>query len=302
MATWNGAEFIEEQLESLFSQTFQDFRLIVRDDGSSDSTLRIVETYRSCHSDRIVIRRNLRREGACRTFSLLAEESTAAYVAFCDQDDVWRSDKLDLSYTAAKQIEAERGVHIPVLVFSDMTLIGQDSELLAPSMWKMKHVNPHRASLGAMLVQNLVNGCTMLGNRSLLLLGTPIPREAIMHDFWLGLVAAAFGVLCPVNETAVRYRQHEHNTLGAGGGLQIADAVKRLFADPPFQQGIERSRRQADKFTERYANQLSIEQKEILHVWSKSQDLPAGIRQWMLYRNGLRRTSFLNNLGFLARV
>jgi hypothetical protein len=302
MATWNGSRFIEEQLDSLFCQTFQNFRLIVRDDGSSDSTLQIIEKYRSRRPDRVLVRKNTSRQGACRNFSLLAEEATAPYFAFSDQDDIWRVDKLELELAAAKSIEAEHGVHTAVLVFSDMELVGHDNQLLANSVWKMKHVNPHRASLGAMLVQNLVSGCTLLGNRSLLLLGIPIPEEAFMHDFWLGLVAAAFGALGPVDETTVRYRQHQHNTMGAGKGLGMVDLFKRWLSDPTFKQGLEKSRRQADKFTERYASQLSTEQKEILRAWSKSPDLPAGVRHWTLYRKGLRRTSFLNNLGFLARV
>jgi glycosyltransferase involved in cell wall biosynthesis len=302
MATWNGSRFIKEQLDSLFCQTFQNFRLIVRDDGSSDSTLEIVEQYRCRRPDSVLVRKNPVRQGACRNFSLLAQESTAPYFAFSDQDDIWRPDKLALELAAAKSIEAEHGVHTAVLVFSDMELVGPDNRLTARSVWKMKHVNPHRARLGSMLVQNLVNGCTALGNRSLLLHGMPIPEEAFMHDFWLGLVAAAFGILRPLDATTVRYRQHQHNAMGAGSGLRVADAFKRLLGDPSFKKGIERSRRQAEKFSERYASQLSTEQKEILQVWSKSQNLPAGVRHWTLYRNGLTRTSFLNNLGFLARV
>jgi glycosyltransferase involved in cell wall biosynthesis len=302
MATWNGSHFLEEQLHSLFCQTFQNFRLIVRDDASNDSTRQIVERFRSRYSDRVIVRKNSTRQGACQTFSLLAEESEAPYFAFCDQDDVWRSDKLQLELATAKNIEAEHGAPTPVLVFSDMELIGHDNRLMARSVWEMKHMNPHRASLGAMLVQNLVSGCTMLGNRSLLLQSVPIPEDAFMHDFWFGLVAAAFGVLGPLDETTVGYRQHDHNTMGVGSGLQIADAFRRLFGDYAFTQGIAKSRQQARKFAERYAGQLSPQQMEILQVWSKSKDLPAGIRQWTLYRNGLRRTRFLNNVGFLARV
>jgi glycosyltransferase involved in cell wall biosynthesis len=302
MATFNGSRFIEEQLDSLFCQAFQNFRLIVRDDGSSDSTLEIVEKYRSRHPNRVIVRKNPSRLGPCRNFSLLAEESTAPYFAFSDQDDIWRVDKLELELAAAKSIEAKHGIPTAVLVFSDMELVGDDNQLLAHSVWKMKRVNPHRARLGSMLVQNLVTGCTVLGNRSLLLHGLPIPEEAFMHDFWLGLVAAAFGKLAPLDATTVRYRQHENNAMGAGSGLRMADACKRLRGDPSFKQGIERSRRQAERFSERYSSQLSREQKEVLQAWSKSQNLPAGIRHWTLYRNGLLRTSFLNNLGFLARV
>ena len=132
--------------------------------------------------------------------------------------------------------------------------------------------------------------------------GLPIPEEAFMHDFWLGLVAAAFGVLVPVDETTVGYRQHEHNTIGAGSGLQFGNALKRLFSDSAFSKGIAKSRRQAKKFSDHFASQLSEEQMDVLQTWSRSKDLPPGVRQWALYRNGLRRTRFLNNLGFLARV
>ncbi len=302
MATWNGARFIGEQLDSLFRQTFQNFQLTVRDDGSSDSTLQIVDQYRSRYPDRVTVRNNQSRLGACHTFSLLAQESTAPYVAFCDQDDVWRANKLDLGYTAVKRVEAEHGADTPVLIFSDMELIGQGDEMLAPSVWKMKHVNPHRATLGTMLVQNLVSGCTVLGNRSLVARGVPIPEEAYMHDFWLGLVAAAFGILHPLNETTVRYRQHANNAVGAGSSWRITSVLKRLTSDRGFRSGVDASRRQSRSFAHRYAGQLSAEQKETLQAWSKSQELPAGVRHWTLYRNGLRRTSILNNIGFLARV
>src|ERR1700688_4506342 len=91
MATWNGGRFLEEQLESIFSQSFQNFRLTVRDNASTDSTLEIIEKYRSRYPDRVVVHRNHTRLGACATFGLLVQESDASYVAFCDQDDVWRN-------------------------------------------------------------------------------------------------------------------------------------------------------------------------------------------------------------------
>jgi len=302
MATWNGSRFIEQQLESLFQQTFQNFRLIIRDDASSDSTLQRIERCRSDQPDRVLVRQNSTRQGACRTFSLLAEESDAPYFAFCDQDDVWRPDKLELELHSAKRIESEYGGHAPVMVFSDMELIGPDNERLAGSMWKMKHMNPRRATLGTMLVQNLVTGCTVLGNHSLLRHGLPIPEEAFMHDFWLGLVAAAFGVLVPMDKITVGYRQHELNAMGAGNQPQLLEAIKRLFSDPAFAQGLAKSRRQASKFAEVYGDRLSEHQMDILRTWSKSDDMPPVLRHWTLYKNGLRRTGLLNNLGFLARV
>jgi glycosyltransferase involved in cell wall biosynthesis len=282
LATWNGERFIEEQLESLFRQTFQNFRLIVRDDASTDATLEIVERYRSRHPGRVVVHVNPSRVGPCRTFSLLTEDSVAPYVAFCDQDDIWREDKLEISVGTAKSIEAERDIYTPVLIYSDLTLIGQDNQTL--------------------LVQNLVSGCTVLSNRSLLLRAMPIPEGAVMHDFWLGLVAAAFGVLYPLYEATVRYRQHQGNAIGAGSAWSAADALERIGGDQRFKDGIDSSRRQSQTFASRYVNQLTMQQKATLQAWLHSQDLPAVVRQWTLYRNGLRRTTLLNNLGFLVRV
>lgn len=302
LATWNGGRFLAQQLDSLFRQTVQDFRLVVRDDGSTDSTLEIVEQYRSRFPDRVVIQTNECQVGACRSFATLAERSVAPYVAFCDQDDIWREDRLAIGLAAAKSAEREYGIGTPILVFSDLTLIGERNEMLNPSMWKLMRVNPRRADLGSLLVQNLVTGCTVLANRSLLLRALPIPDDAIMHDSWLGLVAAAFGVLCPILEPTVLYRQHQRNAIGAKSPWTATQALKRLSSDQDFKQGITASRLQSQSFAGRFAQQLTNRQMAILEAWSRSQELPPVVRQWTLYRNGLRRTSLLNNLVFLARV
>ena len=302
LATWNGSRFLEEQLDSLLGQTFQNFRLLIRDDRSTDSTLQIVEEYRSRYSDRIFVRKNLDRQGACHTFSLLMEESTAPYVAFCDQDDIWRSDKLAISLSAMKESESRHGSDVPVLVFSDMEIVDESRQVIAPSLWRQSHVHPERATLGAMLVQNLVTGCTALANRSLLLNGCPVPEAASMHDSWLGLVAAAFGILHPIHEATVQYRQHGGNAVGAGRGWRGGNIVQRLRRDQFFKNRIEASRRQSAAFARRYTQVLSAEQKEVLEAWSTSQRLPAFVRHWTLHRSGLRGTSFLNHVGFLVRV
>lgn len=230
------------------------------------------------------------------------EESAAPYVAFCDQDDIWRSDKLAISLSAMKESESRHGSDVPVLVFSDMAIVDESRRVIAPSLWRQSHVHPERATLGAMLVQNLVSGCTALANRSLLLNGCPMPEAASMHDSWLGLVAAAFGILQPIQEATVQYRQHGGNAVGAGRGWRGGNIVQRLRRDQFFKNRIEASRRQSAAFARRYTQVLSAEQKEILEAWSTSQRLPAFVRHWTLHRSGLRGTSFLNHVGFLVRV
>ena len=110
LATRNGERFLKPQLESLFRQTVQNFRLLARDDCSTDSTLEIVETFRARYPKCVEVQRNAVRHGACQTFSLLAQQSTSPYFAFCDQDDIWRPDKLELSMRAMKDLEHQHGI------------------------------------------------------------------------------------------------------------------------------------------------------------------------------------------------
>ena len=302
MATWNGARYIAEQLDSLFAQTVQNFRLIVLDDGSSDSTLCIVEQYRARYPDRVVIRKNPNRQGPCRNFSLLTGESNAPYVAFCDQDDVWRPEKLELGISAMKAIEAEAGTETPILVFSDMAVVDERLNVIAPSLWKLGHINPAKASLGAVLAQNLVTGCTSMANRSLIQKARPIPNDAVMHDWWLALVAVVFGVVYPLYQSTVLYRQHAGNLVGAGTGWKNLGLLKRLRYDRNFKERIEGSRKQSESFARQYWAELTENQKSTLAVWSGSRTLPPLIRQFTLHRKGVRGTTWFNHLGFLVRV
>jgi len=301
LATCNGEQFLKAQLESLFRQTFQNFRLFVRDDCSDDSTLDIVEHFRSRYSDSIEIHRNPSRQGACRNFSLLTEQSVAPYFAFCDQDDIWHRDKLELSLKAMKHIEHQHGVSTPALVFTDVAVVDEKANVISPSMWQAVHVLPEQLTFGSELVQNLVTGCTVLGNRSLLKLGNPIAKDAAMHDYWFGLVATAFGVVCPLREITVHYRQHSKNAIGA----RFASRAKKfgqLWSDPALRAYMAASQRQSRAFATQYASLLKQEQKLAIEFWCKARQQPAPVRQFQLYRHGLKRTGFLNNLGFMLRA
>jgi len=301
LATCNGEQFLEEQLDSLFRQTYRGFRLIVQDDVSTDFTLKIVERFRQRYPESVEINRNAHRQGACRNFSLLTQQSKAPYFAFCDQDDIWHSDKLELSLAEMKKVERRRGIGTPALVFTDVAVVDEKAQIVAPSMWRAARVCPERLTFGSQLVQNLVNGCTVLGNRSLLKLGSPVADEAVMHDSWFGLIATAFGVVAPLRSVTVDYRQHSNNAVGAKQRSR-ARKVAQLWSDPALKEYVAASQRQARAFAIRYAALLTQEQKRTIEAWSGMQQQPALIRQWELYRHGLRRTNFLNNLGFMLRA
>lgn len=219
LATYNGAAYLEEQLESIAAQTHERWCLIVRDDGSTDESPQIIESFRARYPDSVVVLHdedgNL---GYVGNFSRLMENSTAPYAAFCDQDDIWIPEKLELSLARMHEMERRHGADTPLLVFTDLTVVDQKLRILHPSYWRRYKLRPERsASLNRLLLQNPVAGCTTLINRPLLGLTAPIPSDAHVHDWWVVLSAAAFGAVDGITRSTVLYRQHSGNAIGAAG-------------------------------------------------------------------------------------
>lgn len=218
LSTFNGAEYVAEQIESIRRQTMSDWMLLVRDDGSSDETVQIVG--KLAETDRRIVltedgKGNL---GPAGSFGLLlqsAAEAGACYVALADQDDVWRPDKLARELQLLRSREAEVGADTPILVHSDLTVVAEDLSVVHPSFLRFQGLERAAgAPLGRLLVQNFVTGCTVVVNRALLDVATPLPKVA-MHDWWLALCAAALGQLAYLPEPTVLYRQHGRNAAGA---------------------------------------------------------------------------------------
>lgn len=219
LATYNGERFLAEQLDSLVTQTHSNWRILARDDGSADGTLEILRNYKSRLGDKFEIiedgRGNL---GGTGNFSTLMEASTAPYVAFCDQDDIWRPEKLAMALAAVTQLEKEWGAEVPCLSFSDLEVVDELLDPIAASFWSHENISPERANeLSRVLTQNVVTGCTAAMNRSLVALAAPIPEDAMFHDWWVAITAAAFGRISPVRQALVQYRQHGENEIGSKG-------------------------------------------------------------------------------------
>ncbi|MFB3042511.1 MAG: glycosyltransferase family 2 protein [Candidatus Poribacteria bacterium] len=217
LATYNGAAFLNQQLGTVENQTHRNWRLVIRDDGSTDKTPEIIEAFRARHPEKIVVLRdedgNL---GLVQNFSRLMEHAGAGYVAFCDQDDIWKPEKLELSLQKMRDMEAEHGADKPLLVFTDLTVVDEDLRNIHPSFWCYQGVRPDQCNtLGKVLFQNVVTGCTALMNRPLVEKSMPIPGGAVVHDWWVALVAVAFGAAGYIAQPTVLYRQHRKNILGA---------------------------------------------------------------------------------------
>jgi glycosyltransferase involved in cell wall biosynthesis len=217
LATYNGAAFLGEQLASLEAQTHRNWRLLARDDGSDDGTPEILEAFRARHPDRVVVVRDGEGNlGVVANFSRLMELSDAPYAAFCDQDDVWVADKLELSLAKMRELERQHGADVPLLVFTDLTVVDEDLDVIHPSFWKYANLLPQRCGeLNRLLLQNVVTGCATLMNRPLVTKSLPIPEQAVVHDWWVALVVVLFGKAGYISRPTVMYRQHARNVIGA---------------------------------------------------------------------------------------
>ncbi|MBE5912317.1 glycosyltransferase family 2 protein [Pseudobutyrivibrio sp.] len=218
LATYNGQQYLRQQLDSIFNQTFQDFYLVIHDDGSTDGTLDIIKEYYEQHHDRVEIIYGQRCGSAKANFLYLMTQVEADYYFLCDQDDVWLSDKMEKSM--AKMISTIDGDEkTPVAVFSDMTVVDNELNNMSDSFINYIGRSPRNIAYTQILIDNPAAGTTMCINRALR--DIAVSKKSInwdhipMHDAWLMELAAIFGKVGYVDSALVYYRQTGHNTMGA---------------------------------------------------------------------------------------
>lgn len=213
LASYNGADFIREQLDSLMSQSFQDWSLFIHDDGSNDGTVEIIHEYEEKFPNKIFIIQAPSTGGAKHNFMFLLNYVDAPYIMFCDQDDVWLKNKIELTLNRMKSVEYNK----PALVYSDLFVVDQDLVELSPSLSKYSNFDHNKKCSSDYLAENVVTGCTVMINRKLrnICIKATDLNKIVMHDWWIALVASKFGVISFISKSLVLYRQHLSNSVGA---------------------------------------------------------------------------------------
>lgn len=220
LATYNGEKYLKEQIDSLLNQSYTDWKLLIRDDLSNDNTLSIISEYIKKYPNKIKRYESEKRLRPCQSFNYLLQQSKSEYIMFCDQDDIWLPNKIELSLKKIKELEEKKNKGIPILVHTDLKVIDSNNKIIAESFWQLLGLNPEQKSIKDLLGTNFVTGNTVIINRKLKDKIGNIPLNANMHDWWLALVATEFGIVSYLNKTTILYRQHDLNSVGAKGVLQ----------------------------------------------------------------------------------
>lgn len=207
MSTYNGEKYVADQIESIQNQTFKDWNLIIRDDGSKDKTCDIVEKLASEDGRiRLIKAENV---GVIRSFYELVKAEEADYYFFSDQDDYWLPEKLQVTLNEAELHDNSQ----PVMYYTDLKVVDQNLKVLNESMIRSQshHAN---TQLVQELTENTVTGGSSMINHALAS-KWQTTTDIIMHDWYLALLATAIGELVFIDVPTYLYRQHDSNVLGA---------------------------------------------------------------------------------------
>ena len=296
LASYNGEKYIAKQIDSLLSQTFQNFKIYICDDKSTDETFPIIQSYAEKYPDKIIVTQNTENSGnAKHNFMKMMIKRKGEYVMLCDQDDVWLPDKIGLTLEKMRKMEEQYGLETPLLVHTDLRVVSGDlSTVISPSFKEAMNANYSRTKLRDQIIQNTLTGCTVMYNRSLANLIDREPQFMVMHDWWLMLVAAAFGKIDSLNKQTVLYRQHGKNEIGAKDVRTLKYKINKLLMYQDIRRALNETYLQAESLLIAYKDLLSNEQIQFLEAYCKIPQMPK-VKRWRTicrlgcFKNGISR-------------
>lgn len=270
LATYNGEQYLSEQLDSILNQDYENWIIRACDDASTDHTYAILEEYREKYPHKFIIEKNQKGFGSAKkNFINLMKHSSCDYVMCCDQDDVWLPNKISLTLERMEKVESE---DMPVLVHTDLKVV--DSELQVMSESFFEHSNFRKEfELNEILIQNFVTGCTVMMNRPMVTLMSRVEEcdRILMHDWVASILATSAGKVTFVDTPTMLYRQHAINSVGAkkyGFALFVSKLkeakMRRSLVDTTIQ---------AAEIAKLYQDVLDEEKYEFIHqygtLWEK---------------------------------
>lgn len=296
LATYNGENYLSQQLASLAAQEGADFTVLYQDDGSSDGTLVLLEAWSRKDPRFLPAAEQGKHLGAAGNFFSLLKQTDADFVLLCDQDDIWLPHKVTTLLQAAQHVLDHAR---PLLVHSDAIVMDALGKELAPSFFRLQGWNPAATHLNQLLVQNNATGCMMLLNRPLvdLVVSYGDPAKMFMHDWFIALTAAAFGQIIFVDEPLTMYRQHGDNAIGASQASLLQRGLRALSQRQKAKARIALTYSHTAAFQEAYGGALPEDARQVVESYLSTQSMAKIPRLLSIHRQGCLMQSSVTRLG-----
>lgn len=301
MATYNGEKYIEEQINSIVQQNYDNLVLFIRDDGSKDNTKEILNKLEKEHPNKIVIinDNSLKGGSSKKNFAAILgwvnSNYNFNYFMFSDQDDVWMEDKVKKCIDCIKT-EESNGM-CPILVHTDLKVVDEKLDVLGDSFFKYRALNPNTKDLRHLIIQNNITGCTMLWNKELNNILNIEADAVAMHDWWIALTASAFGKILCIDQPTILYRQHNNNVVGATKVNTLSFIIKRLTGSSHVKETLNLSITQAKEFLNYYREKLSSEQINIIEKYANIMNHNKIIRVYTVLKEKYLKQGLIQIIG-----
>ncbi len=284
MATYNGMPYIREQLQSILWQDYQQFRLLIHDDGSTDGTVEEIRKVAERYPDKVFfIEDGITFKDAKKNFEHLLKMTDADYIFLADQDDVWPPSKVSVMVEEMSNLEQAYGKDTPALVFSDYALSDEAEYTLCLSikaLWEVIDTTSNEATSSELLLsRSIALGCATGFNKFLLKLCLPIPDKALTYDIWLLLMASALGIVKHLPCVFTPYRQHGANTIGIRNQKFLSKLIR--IAKAPGQSIGRFAAEEPSKIAQARALLIKLEE-----LGFGNADSTGAVRDYIEYRTG----------------
>lgn len=293
LATYNGEQYLREQLNSILSQSYSNFRLLISDDLSTDSTREILAEYVE-KDKRIIIFNQEKNLGVVKNFEFLLKKVENKYYMFSDQDDIWKENKIEKSIQTLEETNSD-------LVYTDLEVVDENLNVTYESYWKLKGIyNKIKKynNFESLYLNNFVTGCTMLSKKELIKEVLPLPNTSkfVLHDYWIPLILSQKHKITYIEEPLIKYRQHKNNKVGSKkktDELKSFEEIRSLFINVKkehFTVFIENE----DKFIDEKIKKLNKEAIEYYEMLEKKKNI--NFRKWGLFIKLYKYEGFVYNL------
>ena len=314
MATYNGEKYLSDQIDSILNQSYSNWVLFIRDDGSIDKTTEIIAAYSKKHPEKIKSvpasfklptlnydNKNKVLKNFMTCLKYASNNNSFDYFMFSDQDDIWLQNKIKTTLRLARIVEKKKSG--PILIHTDLKLVDENLNPIDDSFYAYTKQHIEYNAINYLLFQNHCLGCTMLWNKKLNDIISYNCNDVYIHDWWIALIASCFGTIACLNNSTILYRQHSDNAIGVSKSTNIISySMEKLKQRSQFKEKIKLYIKQAEVLYKEYNTNLTIQQKKAVLAFIDLKNHKKLYRVLSVIHNELFPHGWIHFLGELLRI